>query len=281
MNLMNAIEKLIDQALEEDIGPADITTESLVPLDSLGSGEIVAKESLVLAGLDIARKVFERLDPDISWQPRYRDGAKVTTGATIVEMFGNLGSLLSAERVALNFVQHLSGIATLTRSYMDKLGDSRVRLVDTRKTTPGWRVLEKYAVRVGGASNHRIGLYDGVLIKDNHIAACGGIKTAVARIRQRISHLMKIEIEVTTLNEVREALAVGVDIIMLDNMTPSEIREAVALIDKRAMVEISGGVTDITLEELALTGVDIISVGALTHSARCVDLSMRISASDN
>lgn len=281
MNLMNAIEKLIDQALEEDIGPADITTESLVPLDSLGSGEIVAKESLVLAGLDIARKVFERLDPDISWQPRYRDGAKVTTGATIVEMFGNLGSLLSAERVALNFVQHLSGIATLTRSYTDKLGDSRVRLVDTRKTTPGWRVLEKYAVRVGGASNHRIGLYDGVLIKDNHIAACGGIKTAVARIRQRISHLMKIEIEVTTLNEVREALAVGVDIIMLDNMTPSEIREAVALIDKRAMVEISGGVTDITLEELALTGVDIISVGALTHSARCVDLSMRISASDN
>jgi len=281
VNLMNAIEKLIDQALEEDIGPADITTESLVPLDSLGSGEIVAKESLVLAGLDIARKVFERLDPDISWQPRYRDGAKVTTGATIVEMFGNLGSLLSAERVALNFVQHLSGIATLTRSYMDKLGDSRVRLVDTRKTTPGWRVLEKYAVRVGGASNHRIGLYDGVLIKDNHIAACGGIKTAVARIRQRISHLMKIEIEVTTLNEVREALAVGVDIIMLDNMTPSEIREAVALIDKRAMVEISGGVTDITLEELALTGVDIISVGALTHSARCVDLSMRISASDN
>ena len=278
---MNAIEKLIDQALEEDIGPADITTESLVPSDSLGSGEIVAKESLVLAGLDIARKVFERLDPDISWQPRYRDGAKVTTGATIVEMFGNLGSLLSAERVALNFVQHLSGIATLTRSYTDKLGDSRVRLVDTRKTTPGWRVLEKYAVRVGGASNHRIGLYDGVLIKDNHIAACGGIKTAVARIRQRISHLMKIEIEVTTLNEVREALAVGVDIIMLDNMTPSEIREAVALIDKRAMVEISGGVTDITLEELALTGVDIISVGALTHSARCVDLSMRISASDN
>ena len=281
MNLMNAIEKLIDQALEEDIGPADITTESLVPSDSLGSGEIVAKESLVLAGLDIARKVFERLDPDISWQPRYRDGAEVTTGATIVEMFGNLGSLLSAERVALNFVQHLSGIATLTRSYTDKLGDSRVRLVDTRKTTPGWRVLEKYAVRVGGASNHRIGLYDGVLIKDNHIAACGGIKTAVARIRQRISHLMKIEIEVTTLNEVREALAVGVDIIMLDNMTPSEIREAVALIDKRAMVEISGGVTDITLEELALTGVDIISVGALTHSARCVDLSMRISASDN
>jgi nicotinate-nucleotide pyrophosphorylase (carboxylating) len=277
---MNAIEKLIDQALEEDIGPADITTESLVPSDSLGSGEIVAKESLVLAGLDIARRVFERLDPDISWQPLYRDGEVVITDATIVKMVGKLGPLLSAERVALNFLQHLSGIATLTRSYVDKLGSRHVRLVDTRKTTPGWRVLEKYAVRVGGASNHRLGLYDGVLIKDNHIAACGGIKTAVERIRQRISHLMKIEIEVTTLNEVREALAVGVDIIMLDNMTPSKIREAVGLIDKQALVEISGGVTESTLEELFLTGVDIISVGALTHSARCVDLSMRITSTD-
>ena len=281
VSLMNAIEKLIDQALEEDIGPADITTESLVPVDLVGTGEIVAKESVVLAGLDISRKVFERLDPDISWRPRYRDGEAAADGATVVELFGRLGALLSAERVALNFLQRLSGIATLTRTYSDKLGNSNVRLVDTRKTTPGWRVLEKYAVRVGGAGNHRMGLYDGVLIKDNHIAACGGIKTAVARIRQRISHLMKIEVEVTTLDEAREALAVGVDIIMLDNMTPSKIREAVALINKRAVVEVSGGVTDITLQELAKTGVDIISVGALTHSARSVDLSMRISTSNN
>jgi len=279
VSLMNVIEKLIDQALEEDIGPADITTESLVPFDSMGSGEIVAKESVVLAGLDISRKVFERLDPDISWRPRYRDGEAATGGATVVELFGRLAALLTAERVALNFLQRLSGIATLTRSYRDKLGDGIVRLVDTRKTTPGWRVLEKYAVRVGGAGNHRMGLYDGVLIKDNHIAACGGIKTAVVRVRQRISHLMKVEVEVTTLDEVREALAVGVDIIMLDNMAPSKIREAVRIIDKRAVVEVSGGVTDITLEELARTGVDIISVGALTHSARSIDLSMRISAS--
>jgi nicotinate-nucleotide pyrophosphorylase (carboxylating) len=277
---MNAIEKLIDQALEEDIGPADITTESLVPVDLVGSGEIVAKESVVLAGLDISRKVFERLDPDISWKPRYRDGEAAVDGATVVELFGRLGALLSAERVALNFLQRLSGIATLTRTYSDKLGSSNVRLVDTRKTTPGWRALEKYAVRVGGANNHRMGLYDGVLIKDNHIAACGGIKTAVACVRQRISHLMKIEVEVTTLGEAREALEVGVDIIMLDNMTPLKIREAVALINKRAVVEVSGGITDITLEELAKTGVDIISVGALTHSARSVDLSMRISASN-
>lgn len=278
---MKTVEHLIDLALQEDIGPGDITTECLIPSDSKGSGEIVAKESLVLSGLDIARKVFERLDPEMTWQNLHRDGDVMTTGATVVKMAGNLRALLSAERVALNFLQRLSGIATQTRSYIDKLGNSRAHLVDTRKTTPGWRVLEKYAVRVGGANNHRMGLYDGVLIKDNHIAACGGIKPAVARIRERISHFMKIEVEVTTINEVQEALAVGVDIIMLDNMAPSMIGEAVGLIGKRAIVEISGGVTDIALEELAQTGVDIISVGALTHSARCVDLSMRITATGN
>ena len=278
---MRAIEKLIDQALEEDIGPGDITTECLIPSDLKGSGKIVAKESLVLSGIDIARNVFERLDSHMTWQNHYRDGDVVACGATVVEITGKLRALLSAERVALNFLQRLSGIATQTRSYIDKLGNSHARLVDTRKTAPGWRVLEKYAVRVGGANNHRMGLYDGVLIKDNHIAACGGIKTAVARIRERISHLMKIEVEVTTINEVHEALAAGVDIIMLDNMRTSKIREAVGLIGKRAIVEISGGVTDIALEKLAQTGVDIISVGALTHSARCVDLSMRITTTGN
>ena len=191
---MNAIETLIEQALIEDIGPADITTDSLIPADMIGSGEIVAKEAVVLAGLDIGRKVFERLDPDISWKPLYRDGETAPSGATLVSLYGKLGAMLTAERVALNFLQRLSGIATLTREYMNKLSDSCVRLVDTRKTTPGWRVLEKYSVRIGGAANHRMGLYDGVLIKDNHIAACGGIKTAVERVRQRISHFMKIEV---------------------------------------------------------------------------------------
>jgi nicotinate-nucleotide pyrophosphorylase (carboxylating) len=278
---MNAVEKLIDQALEEDIGPGDITTDCLVPSDMIGAGSIVAKEPLVLSGIHIARKVFERLDPSVSWQNYYQEGEVIASGTTVVDMTGNLRALLSAERVALNFLQRLSGIATLTRSYTNKLGNSHARLVDTRKTTPGWRMLEKYAVRVGGANNHRTGLYDGVLIKDNHIAACGGIETAVTRIRKRIPHLMKIEVETSTIDEVREALSAGVDIIMLDNMTISTICEAVDLIDKRAVVEVSGGITDSALEELAQTGVDIISVGALTHSARCVDLSMRITANGN
>ena len=275
---MNTVEKLIELALEEDIGPGDITTDCLVPSQSIGSANIVAKEPLVLSGIDIARQVFVRFDPDITWRNYYHDGEEVDSGNSVVDISGNLRALLIAERVALNFLQRLSGIATLTRSYMNKFGNSGARLVDTRKTTPGWRVLEKYAVRVGGARNHRMGLYDGVLIKDNHIAVCGGIKAAVSRIRKQISHLLKIEVETSTIQEVREALSVGVDIIMLDNMPISMIHKAVELIDKRASVEISGGVTDSELEELAQAGVDIISVGALTHSARCVDLSMRITS---
>jgi nicotinate-nucleotide pyrophosphorylase (carboxylating) len=278
---MNTVEKLIDLALEEDIGSGDITTDCLIPPQSIGSANIIAKEPLVLSGLDIAREVFVRFDPNIIWLNYYQDGEAIDSGASVVDISGNLRALLTAERVALNFLQRLSGIATLTRSYTKRFGNSDARLVDTRKTTPGWRVLEKYAVRVGGASNHRMGLYDGILIKDNHIAACGGIKEAVSHIRERISHLMKIEVETSTLQEVRDALSVGVDIIMLDNMTIPKIQEAVELIDKQAIVEISGGITDSDLEELAQTGVDIISVGALTHSARCVDLSMRITSNGN
>jgi nicotinate-nucleotide pyrophosphorylase (carboxylating) len=276
---MNTIDKLIDLALEEDIGAGDVTTENLVSPEAGGSGQIVAKEALILAGLDIARKVFERLDPDIVWQPHRSDGDAVDAGSTVLTVSGNLQALLKGERVALNFLQRLSGIATQVRTYTAKIPGG-ARLVDTRKTTPGWRALEKYAVRVGGAGNHRMGLYDGVLIKDNHIAACGGVAAAVARIRGRISHLMKIEIEAATLEQVREALAAGVEVIMLDNMEIDQIRKAVALIDAKAVIEVSGNVTDARLARLALTGVDIISVGALTHSARCVDLSMRITGTD-
>jgi nicotinate-nucleotide pyrophosphorylase (carboxylating) len=277
---MNTIAKLIDLALAEDIGPADVTTANLVAPEARGSGQIVAKEPLVLAGLAVARKVFERLDPDIAWRPHHTDGDAVEAGAAVLTVSGRLQALLTGERVALNFLQRLSGIATQVRAYTAKIPGEGARLVDTRKTTPGWRVLEKYAVRVGGAGNHRMGLYDGVLIKDNHIAACGGIAAAVARIRGRISHLMKIEVEVSTLAEVREALAVGVEVIMLDNMEIGQIREAVALIDGEAVIEVSGNVTATRLARLARTGVDIISVGALTHSARCVDMSMRITATD-
>jgi len=277
---MNTIDKLIDLALEEDIGAGDVTTENLISPEAGGSGQIVAKEALILAGLDIARKVFERLDPDIAWQPHRSDGDAVDAGTSVLTVSGKLQALLKGERVALNFLQRLSGVATLVRTYTTKIPGGGARLVDTRKTTPGWRMLEKYAVRVGGAGNHRMGLYDGVLIKDNHIAACGGVAAAVARIRGRISHLMKIEIEVATLDQVREALAAGVEVIMLDNMEIDLIRKAVALIDGKAVIEVSGNVTDARLGRLALTGIDIISVGALTHSARCVDLSMRITGTD-
>jgi nicotinate-nucleotide pyrophosphorylase (carboxylating) len=277
---MNTIDKLIDLALEEDIGAGDVTTENLVPPEAGGSGQVVAKEALVLAGLDVARKVFERLDPDIAWQPHRSDGDAVDAGTSVLTVSGKLQALLKGERVALNFLQRLSGVATLVRTYTAKIPGGGARLVDTRKTTPGWRALEKYAVRVGGAGNHRMGLYDGVLIKDNHIAVCGGVAPAVARIRDRISHLMKIEIEVATLEQVREALAAGVEVIMLDNMEIDQIRKAVALIDGKAVIEVSGNVTDARLTRLALAGADIISVGALTHSARCVDLSMRITGTD-
>lgn len=273
---MNSTEQLIDLALQEDIGPGDITTENLVPGEVAGKGTIVAKEPLVIAGLGIARKVFHRFDTDIEFDTGFRDGDAVETGQTVLTLTGRLRPLLLGERTALNFLQHLSGIATHVRSYMARLGGHGVRLVDTRKTTPGMRVLEKYAVRVGGAANHRMGLYDGILIKDNHIAACGGITAAVTRARKRVSHLVKIEVEVVDLAGVREALAAGADVIMLDNMDLVQIRQAVKVIAGRAVVEVSGGVTRDRLAELADTGVDIISVGALTHSARSVDLSMRI-----
>jgi len=268
--------RLIDMALAEDIGTGDITTDYLVSCNSRGRGIIVAKEDLVLAGLDIAKTVFQRLDPKIHLQSDYEDGAEIVCGETVLLLEGSLRALLTAERTALNFLQRLSGIATHVRTYVKALQHSRVRLVDTRKTTPGWRVLEKYAVRMGGAHNHRMGLFDGVLIKDNHIAACGGIQQAVAAARKQISHLIKIEVEVSDLAGIHEALESGVDVIMLDNMDLAHIREAVSIIQNRAIVEVSGGITLKHLTDLAKTGVDLISVGALTHSARAVDLSMRI-----
>jgi nicotinate-nucleotide pyrophosphorylase (carboxylating) len=274
---MNSIQHLIEIALKEDIGPGDITTENLIDPQFKGNGIIIAKESLVVAGLNVAKQVFQYLDSEIMFGSKFDDGDFVKKGDALANIEGKLHALLSGERTALNFLQHLSGISTLVRSYVIELSDKNIRLVDTRKTTPGWRVLEKYAVRIGGAYNHRMGLYDGVLIKDNHIAAFGGIKKAIDHIRTRISHLLKIEVEVSDLGQVKEALEANVDVIMLDNMTINQIKEATAFIDKRAVVELSGGITKGDIKSLADTGVDIISVGALTHSARCVDISMQIS----
>jgi nicotinate-nucleotide pyrophosphorylase (carboxylating) len=277
---MNSTEHLIKIALKEDIGSGDITTDNLVDPDLEGKGVIIAKEPFVIAGLDVACQVFKHLNANVIFIPVYIDGNFVKEGETIATVEGKLRALLLGERTALNFLQRLSGIATCVRSYVDELKNKRVRLVDTRKTTPGWRVLEKYAVRVGGAHNHRMGLYDGVLIKDNHIAACGGIKKAVDRIRTRVSHLVKIEVEVSTLDQVKDALKAGADVIMLDNMSIEQIKEAAAFIDEKALVEVSGNVTKSGLKSLADAGVDIISVGALTHSAGCVDISMRIQTAD-
>jgi nicotinate-nucleotide pyrophosphorylase (carboxylating) len=274
---MNSIQHLIEIALQEDIGPGDITTDNLVGPDLEGKGVITAKEPLVIAGLDVARQVFEHLDHEVIFRAGYEDGDVIKDGGTVAEVEGKLQVLLKGERTALNFLQRLSGIATCVRSYVDELANQSVRLVDTRKTAPGWRVLEKYAVRMGGAHNHRMGLYDGVLIKDNHIAACGGIIKAVDRIRANVSHLVKIEVEVSDLSQVKDAMDAGADVIMLDNMNIQKIKEAVAFINGKAAVEVSGGITKKGLKPLAVTGVDIISVGALTHSARCVDISMRIS----
>lgn len=277
---MHSIQHLIEIALQEDIGPGDITTDNLISSDLHGKGKIIAKEPLVVAGIDTVRRVFNYLDPEFHFTCKYKDGDTIENGKTILEIEGNLHALLVGERTGLNFLQRLSGIATCVRSYMDEIRNKNVRLVDTRKTAPGWRVLEKYAVRVGGAYNHRMGLYDGVLIKDNHIAACGSIKKAIERVRSNVSHLVKIEVEVSDLSGAKEALYAGADVIMLDNMGIDKIKEAVEFIDGKALVEVSGGITINKLNQLADTGVDIISVGALTHSARCMDISMQIKATD-
>jgi len=272
----HAIKPLINMALLEDIGPGDITTDYLIDEFAKGDAFIVAKQDFILAGSDVAEQVFKTLDPAMDIFRAFRDGDEVKNGDVVMELKGKMRALLKGERTALNFLQRMSGISTNVRSYVNQLGETRVRLVDTRKTIPGHRVLEKYAVRVGGAYNHRMALYDGVLIKDNHIAAAGGILKAVEKLRRHVSHLVKIEVEVSTIQELDEALRAKADVIMLDNMDIEQITEAVKRIDKRALVEVSGSITKDSLIPLAMVGVDIISCGALTHQAQAVDMSMRI-----
>jgi nicotinate-nucleotide pyrophosphorylase (carboxylating) len=269
-------DELIRFALEEDIGSGDVTTEGLVDLGAQGRGVIVAKEPCVVVGLPVAAKVFAMLDPNIRFQSPFSDGDEASKNDEVVQVSGSLHALLTGERTALNFLQHLSGIGTLARRFAKRVAGAKVRVTDTRKTTPGWRRLEKYAVRMGGAANHRFGLYDGILIKDNHIKACGGITRAVERMRAGQAHLLRIEVEVSNFDELDEALKCGVEIIMLDNMSLPEIKKAITHIQGRALVEVSGGVTLETVADLAATGVNIISVGAITHSAKAIDMSMRI-----
>ncbi len=272
------VARQLQQFLEEDIGQGDITTDSVFSSDQEGQAVFVAKENFVVAGLDeIAPLVFTTRNPRIVCAALKKDGETVHPGERIFSAQGPVRDLLSAERLALNLVQRLSGIATLTAAFVQEVEGLPVRIIDTRKTTPGLRVMEKYAVRVGGGHNHRFSLADGILLKDNHIAACGSITQAVKILRDKAPHTLKIEVETENLAQVEECLACGVEIIMLDNMAPPLMRQAVSLIAGRALVEASGGVNLANVREIAETGVDLISVGALTHSARAMDISMRLS----
>ncbi|HPT68707.1 MAG TPA: carboxylating nicotinate-nucleotide diphosphorylase [Syntrophomonas sp.] len=267
------LDDLIRRSLEEDIGYGDITTMSVVPAGQNSEGLFIVKAEGVIAGLEVARTVFAQLDPEAVFTKLIEDGDWVTPGTVIARIRGRSRALLSGERTALNFLQRLSGIATQTHQLTGMVKDFSVQLLDTRKTTPGLRVLEKYAVAVGGGRNHRFGLYDGVMIKDNHIIAAGGIKQAVAMARAKVPHTLKIEVEVENLNQLQEALEAGADIIMLDNMAPAIMQEAVDVVAGRALLEASGGIKAANLIEIAQTGVDFISMGALTHSASSLDIS--------
>jgi nicotinate-nucleotide pyrophosphorylase (carboxylating) len=268
------IERIVKTALEEDLGLGDITTEATIPPGGSARADLVAKEDFTLAGLDVAASVFQRLDPSVAFEKISEDGHSVRKGEVIAWIKGSPAVLLQGERVALNLMQRMCGIATMTAAYVAETAATKAIIVDTRKTVPGLRALDKYAVRMGGGRNHRIGLFDGVLIKENHIDAAGGITAAVERARQRVPHTIKIEVETTSMSEVEEALAVAADIIMLDNMTIEQLRQGVELIAGRALVEASGNVTLERVAEIAATGVDLISVGALTHSVKAADISM-------
>jgi nicotinate-nucleotide pyrophosphorylase (carboxylating) len=270
------VDRLIELALEEDLGPGDVTTQALIPPDRKGAAQIRAKEDLVVAGLPVAHRVFRKLESQVQFFPVALEGQEVTPGSVLAQVRGPLAAILSAERTALNFLMRLSGIATYTRQMVSALSGFPTAVVDTRKTTPGWRALEKYAVRVGGGANHRFGLFDGVLIKNNHLAAVGSLTEAVRLARENAHHLLKIEVEVTSLAELEEALAVGADIIMLDNMDEATMAQAVTLTAGRALLEASGSMTLDRLPQVAATGVNLISMGALTHSAPAVDIHLRI-----
>ena len=269
------LDDFIISALKEDIGTGDITTESCVPADAVSHGYFKAKAEGVVCGVDVLRRGFALIDPDVKVTVLVKDGGRGKKGDVIAEIEGSSRSILTGERVSLNLLQHMSGIATAAAEASASVAGTKARIADTRKTTPGLRVLEKYAVKTGGGSNHRFNLSDGVLIKDNHILAAGGIKNAVEAVRKNIPHTLKIEVETETMDQVKEALAAGADIIMLDNMTVQQMKDAVDFIAGRARTEASGNMGERNLREVAETGVDIISIGALTHTVKALDISLK------
>jgi nicotinate-nucleotide pyrophosphorylase (carboxylating) len=276
MRYITDMDKIIMNALKEDIPSGDITTDNIIDEKSESEAVLIAKAEGVIAGLDVAKRVFMLLDDRIVFEKKVEEGQRVKYGDTIAIIRGNTRVILKAERTALNLLQRLSGIATATRKLLDRVEGLPVKVVDTRKTTPGLRILEKYAVRVGGGYNHRFSLSDGVLIKDNHIKAAGGIKKAIERVRERIPHTIKIEVETETIEQVLEAIDGKADIIMFDNMGLDKMREAVKIINGKVITEASGNVNLDTIYDIASTGVDIISVGGLTHSVHSFDISMKI-----
>jgi len=270
------IRKIVERAIVEDVGSGDITTRLTIPETATASGVILAKESGILAGMRVAELCFQVVDPTVAFAALASDGARVEPGQKLATVSGSARSILTGERVALNFLQRMSGIATMTGRFADAVAGTSARIVDTRKTTPGLRVLEKYAVRAGGGFNHRFGLDDGILIKDNHIAIAGGVAQAIRLARAGAPHTLKVEVEVRTLAELDEALQAHTDAVLLDNMSTDQMRQAVEIIGGRAVVEASGGVDESSVAAIAATGVDIISVGKLTHSFRSLDISLDI-----
>ena len=273
------VDSIIALAMNEDIGTGDITTLSTIPADKNAFGRFIAKEDMVICGIDLAKYIFSKVDTSIEFTANFKDGDKVSKGEVIATVSGNAQNVLTGERTALNFMQRLTGIASRTALAVAEVEGTNAKIADTRKTTPGMRVLEKYAVRIGGGTNHRFNLADGVLIKDNHIAVSGGITAAVKNARSVIPHTLKIEVEVETIEQLKEALEAGADIIMLDNMSNEMMAECVKIAGGKALLEASGNMGEKSLREVALTGVEIISIGALTHSVKAADISLKFTIS--
>lgn len=276
--MLRTVQPIIDLALAEDVGTGDVTSATTIPADAIARGVLLAKAEGVLAGLPVAAQVMYTVDPRLQFRPLIDDGRPISKGERLAEITGPARSLLTAERTALNFLQRMSGIATATAHYVQAVAGTQARIVDTRKTVPGHRVLDKYAVRAGGGDNHRFSLSDGVLIKDNHIAAVGGVAASIKAARAGAPHTLRVEVEVVTLAMAEQAVAAGADIILLDNMGFDEMRQCVQLIAGRALTEASGGVTLERVRAIADCGVDLISIGALTHSVQALDISLEVEA---
>lgn len=268
------VRNIVQRALAEDLGTGDVTAEAVIPAELQAEARVVAREPGVLAGVPVALEVFRQADPTLSIRQEADDGQTLAAGMPVLHLQGRARGILGGERVALNFLQRMSGIASATARLVRLVEGTGARIVDTRKTAPGLRLLDKYAVRQGGGANHRFGLYDAVLIKDNHVAAVGGVAQAVRLARARAGHTVKVEVEVDTLEQLEEALRAGADLVLLDNMPPATLREAVRRTAGRAVLEASGGITEATIRAVAETGVQLISVGALTHSVKALDLAL-------